>query len=206
MGISRKTFYGWKDTKPELAREIAKAESKREERIRQMLYSSLKKRLDGYTMVEEKETYLPDANNPGEVTLKSKTIRKKNCLPDFRTVKLLLERQDKMDKAISLPQEETGTEYTEYTDAKYDPEEEDAICDESENTAGEDTSVSAGSETSASPKIPEADDEEEIGMEEFFERIDKALTARRQMKKKPAVRNNGSPVYLRSKRGKKRRK
>ncbi|MDR1502549.1 MAG: helix-turn-helix domain-containing protein, partial [Prevotella sp.] len=109
MGISRKTFYTWKDTKPELAREITNAENRREERTRQMLYSSLKKRLDGYILVEEKEIYMPDANNPEGISLQSKTIKRKNCLPDLRTIKLLLDRQDKSPTRPPLGEEQAGS-------------------------------------------------------------------------------------------------
>lgn len=95
-GISRKTFYCWKETVPGLAKEIFDAECRREDRIRQMLYSSLKKRLDGYMMVEEKETYLPDEHEPEKLVLQSKVIRRKSCLPDLKTIKLLLDRQDRI--------------------------------------------------------------------------------------------------------------
>ena len=95
-GISRKTFYCWKETVPGLAKEIFDAECRREDRIRQMLYSSLKKRLDGHMMVEEKETYLPDEHEPEKLVLQSKVIRRKSCLPDLKTIKLLLDRQDRI--------------------------------------------------------------------------------------------------------------
>lgn len=103
-GISRKTFYCWKETVPGLAKEIFDAECRREDRIRQMLYSSLKKRLDGYMMVEEKETFLPDELEPEKLVLQSKVIRRKYCLPDLKTIKLLLDRQDRI--ALSKKNEE----------------------------------------------------------------------------------------------------
>ncbi|SBV97048.1 helix-turn-helix domain-containing protein [uncultured Dysgonomonas sp.] len=103
-GISRKTFYCWKETVPGLAKEIFDAECRRENRVRQMLYSSLKKRLDGYMMVEEKETFLPDELEPEKLVLQSKVIRRKYCLPDLKTIKLLLDRQDRI--ALSKKNEE----------------------------------------------------------------------------------------------------
>ncbi|SBV97926.1 helix-turn-helix domain-containing protein [uncultured Dysgonomonas sp.] len=103
-GISRKTFYCWKETVPGLAKEIFDAECRREDRIRQMLYSSLKKRLDGHMMVEEKETFLPDELEPEKLVLQSKVIRRKYCLPDLKTIKLLLDRQDRI--ALSKKNEE----------------------------------------------------------------------------------------------------
>lgn len=103
-GISRKTFYCWKETVPGLAKEIFDAECRRENRVRQMLYSSLKKRLDGHMMVEEKETFLPDELEPEKLVLQSKVIRRKYCLPDLKTIKLLLDRQDRI--ALSKKNEE----------------------------------------------------------------------------------------------------
>ncbi|GAB6124186.1 phBC6A51 family helix-turn-helix protein [Dysgonomonas termitidis] len=207
MGISRKTFYSWKDTKPELAREIAKAEDQREERTRQMLYSSLKKRLDGYIMVEEKEIYLPDARNPEGVSLQSKTIKRKNCLPDLRTIKLLLDRQDKKSSSRTHQEmEKAGKEYmTEIEpESLYMPEEPeiDPVCITAEAPHVEDDMEQATAENDdeGTGEIDEAE------MNEYFERMDKAFAARQEIKRKLTANNNRKTVSQQNKRKKKRRK
>ena len=209
MGISRKTFYMWKDTKPELAREIAKAENQREERTRQMLYSSLKKRLDGYIMVEEKEIYLPDPCNPERVSLQSKTIKRKNCLPDLRTIKLLLDRQDR--KSLSRPPQ--GEEQSDSWKGKENSSIE--TFEQNEEPEREPVLVSAEiaevEDDDMEQAIAENGDEDsseidEAEMNEYFERMDKAFAARQEIKRKLIANNNRKAVSQQSKRKKRRRK
>ncbi|MDR1716238.1 MAG: helix-turn-helix domain-containing protein [Prevotella sp.] len=205
MGISRKTFYSWKDTKPELAREITNAENRREERTRQMLYSSLKKRLDGYIMVEEKEIYLPDANNPEGVSLQSKTIKRKNCLPDLRTIKLLLDRQDRSPNRLPQEMEKAGSwkgvenSRIEISEKNEEPE-SDPVCITAEALYVEDDMEQA---------ITENDDEDsseidEAEMNEYFERMDKAFAVRQEIKRKLTANNNRKTVNQQNKRKKRR--
>ncbi|MFV0312990.1 MAG: phBC6A51 family helix-turn-helix protein [Dysgonomonas sp.] len=205
MGISRKTFYSWKDTKPELAREITNAENRREERTRQMLYSSLKKRLDGYIMVEEKEIYLPDANNPEGISLQSKTIKRKNCLPDLRTIKLLLDRQDRSPNRLPQEMEKAGpwkgveNSRIEISEKNEEPE-SDPVCITAEALYVEDNMEQA---------ITENDDEDsseidEAEMNEYFERMDKAFAVRQEIKRKLTANNNRKTVNQQNKRKKRR--
>lgn len=207
MGISRKTFYSWKDTKPELAREIAKAESKREERTRQMLYSSLKKRLDGYTLIEEKEIYIADAKSPDGVSLQSKTIRRKNCLPDLRTIKMLLDRQDKSPFRPPQGEEEVsswkGTEKTKIGIFEKD--------EESENEPAfiniEETQVDNNMEqTTIENDNGDSSEIDEMEMDAYFERMDKAFSDRQEIKRKLNILNNRQCVNQQNKRKKRRRK
>lgn len=203
MGISRKTFYTWKDTKPELAREISKAENHREERTRQMLYSSLKKRLDGYILVEEKEIYLPDPGNPEGVSLQSKTIKRKNCLPDLRTIKLLLDRQDKSPTRPPKGEEQAGSwksvenSRIEIFEKNEEPEREPAFV-RMEIPVVEDDMAENDDEDSG--EIDEAE------MNEYFERMDNAFAARQEIKRKLIANNNRKAVSQQNKRKKRRRK
>ena len=207
MGISRKTFYTWKDTKPELAREITNAENRREERTRQMLYSSLKKRLDGYILVEEKEIYMPDANNPEGISLQSKTIKRKNCLPDLRTIKLLLDRQDKSPTRPPLGEEQAGSwkgeenSRIEIFEKNEEPEREPAFV-RMEIPVVEDNmeQVMAENDDEDSSEIDEAE------MNEYFERMDNAFAARQEIKRKLIANNNRKAVSQQNKRKKRRRK
>lgn len=40
----------------------------------------------------EKNIYVPDERNPDKLVFKSKVIIKKECPPDLRTIKMLLDR------------------------------------------------------------------------------------------------------------------
>lgn len=93
--ISRKTFYEWKDTKPLFRKAIDEALDARDEVMLATARLSLKKKLEGYTLTEEKCVYVPSKSNPSELILKSKTVKKKECPPDTQTIKLVLERNDK---------------------------------------------------------------------------------------------------------------
>ncbi|WP_419031784.1 hypothetical protein [Dysgonomonas gadei] len=104
-GISRQTFYYWMDTKEEFRREIEEAMAHREAEMITMVQASLKKKLEGYYTTVEKDIYVPDEYT-GEVVFKQKTITKKECPPDLKTIKMLLERQDKKDSPSRSPQGE----------------------------------------------------------------------------------------------------
>lgn len=109
LNISRKTFYSWTKTKPEFREEIDRAIEQRDETVLVMAHSSLKERLSNYTLTEEKDTYIPDESDPSILVLKSKIIRKKEYLPDLRTIKMVLDRADKK-KAKQRKQEEEKAE------------------------------------------------------------------------------------------------
>ena len=102
-GVSRQAFYSWMDSKEEFRLEIEQAIKHRETELMGMVQASLKKKLEGYYTLVEKDIYTPDEAT-GEAVLKSKTIIKKECPPDLRTIKMLLERSDK--KSSSQPHRE----------------------------------------------------------------------------------------------------
>lgn len=82
------------DTKDEFREEIELATKRREAELVTMMQASLKKKLEGYYTTVERDVYVPDEYT-GEVVFKKKTITKKECPPDLRTIKMLLEREDK---------------------------------------------------------------------------------------------------------------
>lgn len=106
-GISRNTFYKWKRENPGFDKEIEDAMSYRNETLLSMAYSSIKQRLERYTLVEEKDIYTPNEADPEEMVFKSKTVHKKEHLPDLRTIKMILDRADKSmkDKACKRESE-----------------------------------------------------------------------------------------------------
>ncbi len=97
-GISRNTFYKWKRENPDFDKDVEDAMSYRNEVLLSMAYSSIKQRLERHTLVEEKDTYTPNEAAPEEMVFKSKTVHKKEYLPDLRTIKMILDRADKSIK------------------------------------------------------------------------------------------------------------
>ncbi|EGK02780.1 helix-turn-helix transcriptional regulator [Dysgonomonas gadei] len=93
-GISRETYYCWMNTKGDFRSEVEQAVARREAELMTMMHASLKKKLEGYYTTVEKDIYVPDGHT-GELVFKQKTVTKKECPPDLRTIKMLLDRQDK---------------------------------------------------------------------------------------------------------------
>ncbi|NDV77905.1 phBC6A51 family helix-turn-helix protein [Dysgonomonas sp. 511] len=97
-GINRKTFYEWKNTKPEFCAAVEDAVERRDEALVMLARMSLKKKLEGYTLTEERLYYEPSKGNPQEMVLKKKVVKKKEVMPDHHTIKLALERENKKAK------------------------------------------------------------------------------------------------------------
>lgn len=94
LKISRKSFYEWKDTKPEFREAIEEAIDRRDDMLMMLARKSLKRKLEGYTLTETKTIYVPDKNNPDELVLKSQIVKQKEYAPDTHAIKLTLSRQD----------------------------------------------------------------------------------------------------------------
>lgn len=75
---------------------MVRAMNLKNEILLSMAYSSIKKRLEGGMIEEEKDIYVPDENNPAKLLFKSRTIRRKECLPDLHTIKMILNRNDRL--------------------------------------------------------------------------------------------------------------
>ncbi|SBW03456.1 helix-turn-helix domain-containing protein [uncultured Dysgonomonas sp.] len=93
-GISRETYYCWMNTRGDFRSEVEQAVARREAELMTVMHSSLKKKLEGYYTTVEKDIYVPNGHT-GELVFKQKTVTKKECPPDLRTIKMLLDRQDK---------------------------------------------------------------------------------------------------------------
>ncbi|MFV0418720.1 MAG: hypothetical protein ACK5KT_08335 [Dysgonomonas sp.] len=104
MRISRKTFYEWKARIPEFKKAIEQAEEKREENLLFVARNSLKKKLEGYTVVEERITYVPDKNNPERLVIKNKVVKRKYCPADNTAIRQVLEKHEEKQKAIEEEQ------------------------------------------------------------------------------------------------------
>lgn len=93
--VSRKTFYEWKETKPEFKKALEDAEDRRDENLLFLARTSLQKKLEGYTVKEEKITYIPDKNNPSQLVIKNKVVKEKHFPPSNAAIKQLIERHEK---------------------------------------------------------------------------------------------------------------
>jgi len=93
--VNRKTFYEWRNTKPEFRQETDLAMERRDEMLLSIARISLKQKLEGYTVQEEKITYEPAPANHAELREKSRVVRKKQYPPDLSAIKYVMERQEK---------------------------------------------------------------------------------------------------------------
>ena len=97
LRISRKSFYEWKNTKPDFEKKVEEAFEKRDEALEQLARNSLKRRLNGYTLTEVKITYEPDGFDSSEMKIKKKEVRQKEYAPDIKAIKYILERKERKE-------------------------------------------------------------------------------------------------------------
>lgn len=97
LGISRKSFYKWKEDKAEFKASLTEAEERRNEKFMVKARKSLKMKLEGYTLIEERITYIPDDNDPSGWKPKSKVIRKKEYAPDDSAIRFVLQGDNGKD-------------------------------------------------------------------------------------------------------------
>lgn len=93
--VNRKTFYEWKNTKPEFSEEIEEAMERRDDILLSMARISLKQKLEGYSVEEEKITYEPARSNPSELIEKSRVVNKKHYPAQLSAIKYVMERHEK---------------------------------------------------------------------------------------------------------------
>ncbi|WP_306539913.1 bacteriophage terminase small subunit [Dysgonomonas sp.] len=106
LNINRKTFYEWRKTKPEFNEAVERAMECRDDKLLMLARSSLKKKLEGYTLTETRTIYVPDKNNPEKLVLKSRTVRQKEYAPDTHAIKLvLLQNEAKEEKEAEYKHE-----------------------------------------------------------------------------------------------------
>jgi len=102
--VNRKTFYEWKNTIPEFRREVEEAMERRDDMLLSLARISLKQKIEGYTLEEEKITYEPAPANKGELREKSRVVKRKQYPPDIRAIKYVIERNDKKKQKEEEPQ------------------------------------------------------------------------------------------------------
>ncbi|HMM03288.1 MULTISPECIES: hypothetical protein [unclassified Dysgonomonas] len=188
LGFSRQAYYSWMDTKPGFRKEVDMAVSRRSEAMQTMMQAALKKKLEGYMTTVEKDIYVPDERNPDKLVFKSKVIIKKECPPDLRTIKMLLDR----NSPSQPPQEEEM-----YTTRDNRVIEEETVIDNIKKDIVEDE------EKEVSEVIEENEDAEAA---EMIEKPDKACAGQRQGTGTAVIVSNRRPVYNKGKKRKKKRR
>ncbi len=106
LKITRKSFYEWRDKKPEFRKAIEAAIESRDEALAITARRSLKKKLEGYTLTEIRTTYVPDKENPEKLVLKNRVVRQKEYAPDTHAIRLVLshnETKEEENKEHSQP-------------------------------------------------------------------------------------------------------
>ncbi len=106
LKITRKSFYEWRDKKPEFRKAIEAAIESRDETLTITARRSLKKKLEGYTLTEVRTTYVPDKENPDKLVLKTRVVRQKEYAPDTHAIRLVLshnETKEEENKEHSQP-------------------------------------------------------------------------------------------------------
>lgn len=93
LSVSTKSYYGWRADKPEFAKAVALAMENREERLKMMARKAIKKKLEGYAMVETKTVYAVGKNAEEEPELKVKeyVVKDKYCVPETSAIALGLQ-------------------------------------------------------------------------------------------------------------------
>jgi transposase len=94
LQISRKSFYEWKDTRPEFREAMQKAKEQRDDKLLMTARRSLKRKLEGYTLTEIRTTYVPDKDDPDKLVIKSQVVREREYAPDTHAIKVVLTRND----------------------------------------------------------------------------------------------------------------
>ena len=92
LNISRKSFYQWRETKPEFDKAIADAMEMREEKLVAKARLSLQKKLEGYTLTETKLKYIPDEEDPTQLKLEEKIVKVKEYAPDNKAIQIVMDR------------------------------------------------------------------------------------------------------------------
>lgn len=88
VGISRKTFYDWKNNHSDFQQAIEDAEQRRTDELQALASKALKKKLEGYYQTVSRTVYIPSENDPETLEIKQHVVTRKYCEPD---TKLLLE-------------------------------------------------------------------------------------------------------------------
>lgn len=123
VNISRKTFYEWKNTIPEFAETLEEAEQQCNENLLMKARLSLQKKLDGHKQTTVTYKYVEDEY--GELHLKEKVVKERECQLDTKTIMQIIDRHEDKQKQRENTSEERKpiilTVKTEEEQVRYQP-------------------------------------------------------------------------------------
>lgn len=93
VGITRKTFYEWKISKPDFARAVDDARERAYDELIALARRTLRERIEGYTVEETTYTYEPASYDENEMILKKKVVKQKRKEASIATLSALIERR-----------------------------------------------------------------------------------------------------------------
>lgn len=92
VGINRKTFYEWKNSKPEFAQAIEDARVRAYDEIIALARRTLRDRIEGYTVEETTFTYEPSPLDDEQMILKKKVVKRKRKEASIASLNNIIER------------------------------------------------------------------------------------------------------------------
>lgn len=92
VGINRKTFYEWKNTKPEFAQAIEEAHQHAYDELIAIARRTLRDRIEGYSVEETTFTYEPSSLDDTEMILKKKVVKRKRKEASITSLNNLIQR------------------------------------------------------------------------------------------------------------------
>lgn len=102
VGITRKTFYEWKATKPAFGRAVDDARERAYEELIALARRTLRERIEGYTIEETTYTYEPASYDENELVLKKKVVKQKRKEASITALSALVERYRSESKISAL--------------------------------------------------------------------------------------------------------
>lgn len=92
VGINRKTFYEWKNSKPEFAQAIEDAHERAYDVIIALARRTLRDRIEGYTVEETTFTYETSPLDDEQMILKKKVVKRKRKEASIASLNNIIER------------------------------------------------------------------------------------------------------------------
>ncbi len=115
VGITRKTFYEWKNTKPDFSDAVDEARDRAYDELIVIARRTLRERIEGYTVEETTYTYEPSSYDENELVLKKKVVKSKRKEPSITSLNNMVQRveekkqkKDIQNKAVPFSAENVG--------------------------------------------------------------------------------------------------
>lgn len=86
VGIGRKTFYDWRNTRPEFMEAIMEAEQRRLDELYELANQALRRKLEGYQQTVSRTVYVPSEDDPQILEIKQHVVTTKFYEPDMRAL------------------------------------------------------------------------------------------------------------------------